>query len=60
MVIMGYVEVFGTHDSPSLATLTAPLNTLAAAYNVSFFKAPISLCAHAPAGTVTAGSEALP
>jgi amino acid transporter len=45
MVIMGYVEVFGTHDSPSLATLTAPLNTLAAAYNVSFFKAPISLCA---------------
>ncbi|HEY6792395.1 MAG TPA: APC family permease, partial [Trebonia sp.] len=45
MVIMGYVEVFGTHDSPSLASLTAPLNTLAAAYNVSFFKAPISLCA---------------
>jgi amino acid transporter len=45
MVIMGYVEVFGTHDGPSLATLTAPLNTLAAAYNVSFFKAPISLCA---------------
>jgi amino acid transporter len=45
MVIMGYVEVFGTHDSPGLASLTAPLNTLAAAYNVSFFKAPISLCA---------------
>ena len=45
MVIMGYVEVFGTHDSPGLASLTAPLNTIAAAYNVSFFKAPISLCA---------------
>jgi amino acid transporter len=45
MVIMGYVEVFGTHDSPGLASMTAPLNTLAAAYNVSFFKAPISLCA---------------
>jgi amino acid transporter len=45
MVIMGYVEVFGTHDSASLASLAAPLNTLADAYSVSFFKAPISLCA---------------
>jgi amino acid transporter len=45
MVILGYVEVFGTHDSSSLATMSAPLNVLADAYNVSFFKAPISLCA---------------
>jgi amino acid transporter len=45
MVIMSYVEVSGTHDSPALASMAAPLNTLAAAYNVSFFKAPISLCA---------------
>jgi amino acid transporter len=46
MVIMGYVEVFGTrHSASPLSGMDAPLNVLAAAYNVSFFKAPISLCA---------------
>jgi amino acid transporter len=46
MVIMGYVEVFGTRGSATpLSAMAAPLNVLAAAYNVSFFKAPISLCA---------------
>jgi amino acid transporter len=46
MVIMGYVEVFGTrHSSTPLSAMDAPLNVLAAAYGVSFFKIPISLCA---------------
>jgi amino acid transporter len=46
MTIMAYVEVFGTrHYGTSLADLSAPLNTLASIYQVSFFKAPISLCA---------------
>ena len=43
MVIMGYVEVFGTRNGASLSSLTAPLNVLASLYGVSFFKAPISL-----------------
>jgi amino acid transporter len=44
MVIMGYVEVYGTrHYGTSLAGLSAPLNTLASIYNVSFFRAPIAL-----------------
>ena len=46
MVIMGYVEVFGTrHYGTPLSAMDAPLNVLAAAYGVSFFKIPISLCA---------------
>jgi amino acid transporter len=46
MVIMGYVEVFGTRGSSTpLSAMNAPLNVLAAAYGVSFFKIPISLCA---------------
>jgi amino acid transporter len=46
MVIMGYVEVFGTRGSSTpLSAMDAPLNSLAAAYGVSFFKIPISLCA---------------
>ncbi len=44
MVFMSYVEVFATrHSSTSLASLTAPLNTIAAIYKVQFFKVPISL-----------------
>jgi amino acid transporter len=46
MVIMGYVEVFGTRGSSTpLSAMDAPLNVLASAYGVSFFKIPISLCA---------------
>jgi amino acid transporter len=46
MVIMGYVEVFGTRGSSTpLSGMDAPLNVLAAAYGVSFFKIPLSLCA---------------
>src|ERR1700761_6383923 len=46
MVIMGYVEVFGTRGSSTpLSAMDAPLNVLAAAYGVSFFKIPLSLCA---------------
>jgi amino acid transporter len=46
MVIMGYVEVFGTRGGGTpLSAMDAPLNVLAAAYGVSFFKIPISLCA---------------
>lgn len=42
---MGYVEVFGTRrSSTSLASIAEPLNFLAGACNVSFFKAPVSLC----------------
>jgi amino acid transporter len=44
MVIMCYVEVLGaTHSGLSLASLGAPLQTLSAAYGVSFFKVPVSL-----------------
>jgi amino acid transporter len=44
MVIMAYVEVFGTrHYGTSLDAITAPLNVLSSLYGVTFFKAPISL-----------------
>jgi amino acid transporter len=44
MVLMSYVEVFGTrHYGTSLGSLSAPLNTLASIYGVSFFKVPVSL-----------------
>jgi amino acid transporter len=44
MVIMSYVEVFGTrHYHTSLASIAAPLNVLADIYHVSAFKIPISL-----------------
>jgi amino acid transporter len=44
MVIMGYVEVYGTrHYGTPLSSITAPLITLSQIYNVTFFKAPISL-----------------
>jgi amino acid transporter len=44
MVVMCYVEVFGAaHAHLSLGTLGAPLQTLSAAYGVSFFKVPVSL-----------------
>jgi amino acid transporter len=44
MVIMSYVEVFGTrHYGTSLGSIAAPLNVLAALYHVSAFKIPISL-----------------
>jgi amino acid transporter len=44
MVVMCYVEALGaTHAHLNLGTLGAPLQTLAAAYHVSFFKVPVSL-----------------
>ena len=44
MVVMCYVEVLGAaHSHLSLATLGAPLQTLSAAYGVSFFKVPVSI-----------------
>jgi amino acid transporter len=44
MVVMSYVEVFGTrHYGTSLASIAAPLNVLADVYHVSAFKIPISL-----------------
>ena len=44
MVVMCYVETLGAKNSHlNLATLGAPLQTLAAAYHVSFFKVPVSL-----------------
>jgi amino acid transporter len=44
MVVMCYVEVLGAaHSHLSLATLGAPLQTISAAYGVSFFKVPVSL-----------------
>jgi amino acid transporter len=44
MVVMGYVEVYGTrHYGTPLSAITAPLSTLSQIYNVPFFKAPISL-----------------
>jgi amino acid transporter len=48
MVIMSYVEVYGTrHYGTPLSSITAPLNTLASIYGVSFFKVPVSLGAMA-------------
>jgi amino acid transporter len=48
MVVMGYVEVFGTrHYGTSLASISAPLNVLAGLYHVSAFKIPISIGAMA-------------
>jgi len=44
MVVMCYVETLGAkHTHMNLGTLGAPLQTLAAAYHVSFFKVPVSL-----------------
>jgi amino acid transporter len=44
MVVMCYVEALGAkHEHLNLGTLGAPLQTLAAAYHVSFFKVPVSL-----------------
>ena len=44
MVIMCYVEAIGAkHQGLNLATLGAPLQTLAGAYHVSYFKVPVSL-----------------
>ena len=44
MVVMGYVEVFGTrHYSTPLSAITAPLITLSSIYHVTAFKIPISL-----------------
>lgn len=43
-VIVSYVEVFATrHFATSLGSLSAPLNTIADIYKVSYFKAPISV-----------------
>jgi len=44
MIIMGYVEVFGTrHYGTPLSSITAPLTVLSSLYDVTFFKAPIAL-----------------
>jgi amino acid transporter len=44
MVVMGYVEVFGTrHYGTSLASIAAPLNVISGSYGVSYFKIPLSL-----------------
>jgi amino acid transporter len=44
MVVLCYVEAFGAkHAHLGLASLGAPLQTLAGAYHVSFFKIPVSL-----------------
>jgi amino acid transporter len=44
MVVMCYVEALGARNSHlDLATLGAPLQTLAGAYHVSVFKVPVSL-----------------
>jgi len=44
MVFMSYVEVFAaSHSSVSLASMTAPLNSISEIYKVGFFKVPISL-----------------
>ena len=44
MVVMCYVETLGArHARLNLGTLGAPLQTLAGAYHVSFFKVPVSL-----------------
>jgi amino acid transporter len=44
MIVMSYVEVYGTRDyGTSLGGIAAPLNVLASIYHVNFFKAPIAL-----------------
>jgi len=43
MVFMSYVEVFATQHGPALGSLTAPLNSIAGAYNVPVFKGLVSL-----------------
>ena len=44
MVVMGYVEVYGTrHDSTPLGFIAAPLNVISRIYGVSYFKIPLSL-----------------
>jgi amino acid transporter len=44
MVIMGYVEVFGTrHYHTPLGSIAAPLNVISGLYHVSYFKIPVSL-----------------
>jgi amino acid transporter len=44
MVLAGYVEVFATrHSATSLGSLATPLDTIASAYGVSFFKVPVCL-----------------
>ena len=43
MVFMSYVEVFATQHGPSLGSLTAPLNSIAGAYNVPVFKGLVSI-----------------
>ena len=44
MVIMAYVEVFGTrHYGTPLSSIAAPLNVISSIYGVSYFKIPISL-----------------
>jgi amino acid transporter len=44
MVIMGYVEVFGTrHYGTTLSSIAAPLNVISKIYGVSYFKIPLSL-----------------
>lgn len=44
MVVMGYVEVYGTrHYSTPLGSIAAPLNVISRIYGVSYFKIPLSL-----------------
>ncbi len=44
MVIMSYVEVFGASQTGlTLNTLTVPLNSLAVAYSVPFFRIPLDI-----------------
>ena len=43
MVFMSYVEVFATQHGPSLGSLTAPLNSIAGAYNVPVFRGLVSI-----------------
>jgi amino acid transporter len=44
MVVMGYVEVFGTrHYGTPLGSIAAPLNVISGIYHVSYFKIPVSL-----------------
>jgi amino acid transporter len=44
MVVMGYIEVFGTRTyGTPLDQITAPLTVLSSVYDVTFFKAPIAL-----------------
>jgi len=43
MVFMSYVEVFATQHGPALGSLTAPLNSIAGAYNVPIFKGLVSI-----------------